>query len=66
MGNVGSSIFGAQPILGTKSQAIWATAASILTIPFLNLSLASPQLCESVILNCWNTPSIFLTVFCFD
>lgn len=41
MGNVGAKVFGALPIVGSKSQDILASDA---LISFLNLSLASPQL----------------------
>lgn len=50
MGTVGSSVFGAGTLQGTKSQHI--SASLIITICFLQV----PQLFRSDILNCWTVP----------
>lgn len=47
MGNVGSSVYGAWSILGTKSQDILASAAAILTISvFKSVSCKFPKFME--------------------
>lgn len=51
MGSVDSSIFGARPIIGSKTQDISGFAASILTIVFVICLSQVPQLYGNAVLN---------------